>query len=172
MATTHFKGPLAIDGDNVVEIVNSSVNYVELKSSATGSAPTVTSKGTDANIDLQLTPTGTGVVLPGSFGSATISQVAAGAGAGITINAQRGSITIPDFDISSGSSVLINLTNNKLFGGATPRLLMTSIGRGANTINGAITTQTTMGTGSALIQVISGTTTVQDGSILVNFVVM
>lgn len=155
-----------------LDSVASAVNYIRLTNATTGTAAILSAQGDDTNVDLRLDPKGTAVVLLGGWGTAQASQVAAGAGAGVTINALRGSITVPDFDISSGSSFLINLTNNKLFSGTAPRFLLTSIGRGSNTVDGVFSAQTTVGAGSALIQVISGTTTAQNGSILVNFVVL
>ncbi len=155
-----------------LDTVASAVNFIRIANSVTGTAVIFSAQGDDTNVDLRLEPKGTAVVLLEGFGTATAGQVVAGAGAEVTINALRGAVTVPDFDISAGSSFLINLTNNKLFAGADPRFLLTSIGRGGNTINGAFTTQNTVGSGSALIQVISGTTTTQNGSIIVNFVVL
>ena len=154
-----------------LDSVASAVNYVRLANAIAGTAVILSAQGDDTNVDLRLNAKGTAVVLLEGWGTATAGQVVAGGGAGVTINNLRGSITVPDFDISSGSSFLINLTNNK-FETATPRFLLTSIGRGGNTINAPFTTQNTVGAGSALIQVISGTTTTQDGSIIVNFVVL
>lgn len=154
-----------------LDTVDSAVNFISIANSITGTAVVFTAKGDDTNVDLRLNPKGTGVVLLEGFGTATVSQVAAGAGAEVTINHLRGAITVPDFDILSGSSFLINLTNDKLET-STPRFLITSIGRGGNTVNGVFATQNTIGAGSALIQVISGTTTAQAGSIIVNFVVL
>lgn len=154
-----------------LDSVASAVNYIRIANAISGTAIVLSAQGDDTNVDLRLNAKGTAVVLLEGWGTAQVSQVAAGAGAGVTINALRGSINVPNFAIVSGSSFLINLTNNKLET-ATPRYLLTSISRGGNTINGAITTQQTVGNGSALIQVISGTSTVLDGSIVVNFVVL
>lgn len=154
------------------DTVASAVNFIRISNAPTGTAAILSAQGDDTNVDIRLDAKGTAVVLLEGFGTATAGQVVAGAGAGVTINALRGAVTVPDFDIAAGSSFLINLTNNKLFSGADPRFLLTSIGRGGNTINGAFTTQNTVGAGSALIQVVSGTTTAQDGTLIVNFVVL
>lgn len=162
------------NNNEVIELdgVTSAVNYLGIANAATGTATVMEARGDDTNVDLQLDGKGTAVVLIGDWGTAQVSQVAAGAGAAITINTQKGSITIPDFDISSGSAFLVNLTNNKLYDTDNPRMLLTSIGRGGNTINSALATQVDVGAGSATITVISGTTTAQDGSIVVNFLVI
>jgi hypothetical protein len=79
--------------------VSSPVNYPYLQPAATGSAPTFAANGTDANIDLALTPKGTGGVainsaikLGGSADAGTSGYVltSAGAGASPTWSASAG----------------------------------------------------------------------------------
>ncbi len=172
MASTHFSGPLHIGGDNVINTVTNGVNYVELSQSTTGTAAIVSAKGDNTNIDLLLQGKGTASVLLGNWGTAQVTQVAVGSYANVTVNAQKGAINIPNFDIVAGSAFLINLTNNKLYDTANPRSLLCTIGRGSNTINGGITVQADVGNGSALLHVISATTSVLNGSISVNFLVI
>ena len=154
-----------------LDSVASAVNYIRLTNAIAGTATVLSAQGDDTNVDLRLDPKGTAVVMLGDWGTAQVSQVAAGAGAGVTINAQKGSINVPNFAIVSGSAFLINLTNNKLYDTANPRMLLVSFGRGGNTINGPYTAQTDVGAGSAAITISSGTSTVQNGSLVVNFVV-
>jgi hypothetical protein len=45
----------------------SAVNFVQVTGSATGSNPTISSQGTDTNIDLALTPKGTGLIRFGTY---------------------------------------------------------------------------------------------------------
>ncbi len=51
----------------------SGVNYVEIKAGATGNGPTIAAAGSDANVDLNLTPKGTGhtFITSGSLGIGT-----------------------------------------------------------------------------------------------------
>lgn len=151
-----------------LDTVASAVNYTRIANAATGDAPELSAQGDDTNISLQLSATGTGRVVVGDRNTATASQVAAGSNSNVTLSAQRGVITIPG-GVRAGSAFVINLTNTKI---ASGRDLQTSIGRGTNTINTPISVQTEIGSGSAILVISSATTTVTDGTLLVNFVVV
>ena len=51
----------------VAEHATSAVNYVAARGAAAGSPPSLSAKGSDTNIDLQLTPKGTGLVRYGTY---------------------------------------------------------------------------------------------------------
>ena len=52
----------------------SAVNYLQLASAATGAAPTLSAQGSDANINLKLTPKGTGVLQFGTYTAGIVAQ--------------------------------------------------------------------------------------------------
>jgi hypothetical protein len=52
----------------------SAVNYLQVTGSATGIAATISSQGSDTNIDLALTPKGTGVLSFGTYTAGTVVQ--------------------------------------------------------------------------------------------------
>ena len=57
----------------------SAVNYAQATGAATGAAPTISAQGSDANINLNLSPKGTGaVVASGSFGFSTLAGISIG----------------------------------------------------------------------------------------------
>jgi hypothetical protein len=58
----------------VVSNTASAVNYLGLTGAATGAAPTISAAGSDANINLKLTPKGTGTVQFGTYTAGVIAQ--------------------------------------------------------------------------------------------------
>lgn len=75
LAEGFFSVSNASTGGRMFECVNSStyVNYLRIQPAATGGAVVLQALGTDANIDLQLTPKGTGTARFGTFtGSADV----------------------------------------------------------------------------------------------------
>ena len=52
----------------------SAVNYLNLTGAATGAAPTISAAGSDANINLKLTPKGTGVLQFGTYTAGVVAQ--------------------------------------------------------------------------------------------------
>jgi hypothetical protein len=65
------------NGKQAVTLVHApnAVNYVVLKSAATGAAPEVGASGEDANVDLRLSPKGAGLVVLGPYEAATNSII-------------------------------------------------------------------------------------------------
>lgn len=151
-----------------LDTVASAVNYVRIANAATGGNPELSAQGDDTNASLQLTALGTGVILVGDRSTVSAGQTAIGVNSNATLNAVRGVITVSS-GIVAGSSFTINLTNENIVSG---RDLQTSIGLGTNTVDTPIGVHTTVGSGSAIITVSSATTTVTDGTLLVNFVVL
>jgi hypothetical protein len=58
----------------VVQHQASAVNYLQVAGAATGSAPSMSTVGTDTNIDLALTPKGTGVLRFGTYTAGILAQ--------------------------------------------------------------------------------------------------
>jgi len=68
-ATSSFHFSVGVGGST------SAVNYLDASGSAAGIGPSLSSQGSDTNIDLALTPKGTGVVQFGTY-TATVTAVA------------------------------------------------------------------------------------------------
>lgn len=54
--------------------VASSVNYINVQGAATGTSPSILAAGTDANINIKLTPQGTGVLQFGTYTAGILAQ--------------------------------------------------------------------------------------------------
>jgi hypothetical protein len=57
----------------IVSNTASAVNYLQVTGAATGAAPTISAQGSDANINLKLTPKGTGVLQFGTYTADVLS---------------------------------------------------------------------------------------------------
>ncbi len=58
----------------LISHVNSAVNFIGVEGAATGNAPLVYAQGSDANINLKLTPKGTGVLQFGTYTAGILAQ--------------------------------------------------------------------------------------------------
>jgi len=87
----------------------SAVNYLQLTGAATGNAPTISVQGSDANIDLKLTPKGTGVVaLGGTTVASSGFSVTTPTGTVDRVNIYGSAGANPYFE-ATGTSATINL---------------------------------------------------------------
>jgi hypothetical protein len=153
-----------------VSSVASSVNWIQIAPSATGNATSISTLGSDTNIDLALTPKGTGVVrdangniraVPKSGASKTSSYSLVKADVGQFIEIDTGgSITIPDATFAAGD--ILSLFNNTT-GDITVTCTITTAYIGGTDEDKATVTLATRGVATILF--ISGTVCVINGNV-------
>ena len=105
----------------IAKNVASAVNYIQTQGAATTGAPELSAQGSDANINLKLTPKGTGVVTVTS--DAVINGMTVGIGGGsLAQNAAFGGVTLPfnttgNFNVAVGyQSMFWNKTGSSNVG--------------------------------------------------------
>jgi hypothetical protein len=153
-----------------VSSVASSVNWIQIAPSATGNATSISTLGSDTNIDIALTPKGTGVVkdasgniraVPQSGSAKTTSYSLTTADVGDFIEiGSGGSITIPDATFATGD--IVSLFNNTS-GNITVTCTITTAYIGGTDTDKATVTLATRGVATILF--ISGTVCVINGNV-------